>query len=74
MFNAFKSILLVEQKLHKSNEAVQEILEKLDNNEAPSSIKSDEVTMEEENNFEADDEPEIAIEQSEELIEKELEV
>ena len=28
----------------------------------------------EENNFEADDEPEIAIEQSEELIEKELEV
>jgi len=73
MFNAFKSILLVEQKLHKSSETVQEILEKLDNNEAPSSIKSDEVTMEEENNFEADDEPEIAIEQSEELIEKELE-
>ena len=71
MFNAFKSILLVEQKLHKSNEAVQEILEKLDNNEAPSSIKSDEVIMEEENNFEADNEPEIAIEQSEELIEKE---
>ena len=74
MFNAFKSILLVEQKLHKSNETVQEILEKLDNNEAPSSIKSDEVIIEEENNFEADDEPEIAIEQSEELIEKELEV
>ena len=71
MFNAFKSILLVEQKLHKSSETVQEILEKLDNNEAPSSIKSDEVIMEEENNFEADNEPEIAIEQSEELIEKE---
>ena len=72
MFKAFKSIFLEELKLHKSNETANEILEKLENREASSSIESDEVIVEEEDHCEADDEQDIEL--KEELTEKELEV
>ena len=77
MFKAFKCVLLEEQKFNKRQDAVQEIFIKLDINEVPSNIKSDDnddedVIIEEEHPCEIDEESDL--QRNEEVIDKEEEV